>query len=377
MLAGMSVHGALSTMPAEDVLEWAARRKLSAPLTFEHGGTIRSLVVEDGVAVWASSNRREEQLGVILVRSGFVQERALAEALEARAETGVALGKVLLMSGLVTELDLIDVLATKIRETVTDVLTWTEGTFEIQPGSPPPTSGINAQLPIDICLTVARRRSARMVQIMNILGGDEVTFSVPTDATQPVSDAVQLIDRAKLWTLAGDDRRTAGELAATFRGERFATFDGLASMIESGQLIIDRRLRERTNSAVELAAGARARLRQGDRAGALAMAVQALHQDPSDADVRRTFAQAERARVAEVAKQLLARHRVPRLARELTPQLATDLSLSDAEMELATRVDGRWDLLSLIRSATVREAEALLAFAHLAEVGVVELGEIG
>jgi hypothetical protein len=51
-----------------------------------------------------------------------------------------------------------------------------------------------------------------------------------------------------------------------------------------------------------------------------------------------------------------------------------DLGLSRAEIDLAGRVDGRWDSLSLIRSAPVREAEALLAFAHLAEVGVVDLG---
>jgi hypothetical protein len=375
MLPGMSVHGAISTMPAEDLLEWAARRKLSAPLTFEHQNTTRSLVVEEGMIVWASSNRREEQLGVILARSGFVAERALAEALEARVETGVPLGKMLLMSGLITELDLIDILATKIRETVTDVMTWSEGTFEVVPRPQPQTGGVNAQLSIDICLTVARRRTARMVQIMNLLGSDDVTFSVPPDAVPPPPEPAQLIDRPRLWELAGD-RRTASELAATFRGERFATFDALAAMVEAGRLTVDRRQRERTNSAVELAAGARNRLRQGDRAGALAMATQALHQDPSDADVRKTFAQAERARVAEIAKQLLSRHRVPRLARELSRQLAADLSLSDVEVELARRVDGRWDLVSLLRSASVREAEALLAFARLAEVGVVELGEM-
>lgn len=60
-------------------------------------------------------NRRDEQLGVILVRSGLVAERALAEALDSRAETGVPLGKVLLMSGLISEPDLIDILATKVR----------------------------------------------------------------------------------------------------------------------------------------------------------------------------------------------------------------------------------------------------------------------
>lgn len=375
MLRGMTVHGSLGTMPAEDLLEWAARRRLSAPLTFENSGTTRSLVVEEGVIVWASSNRRDEQLGIILSRSGFVPERELAEALEARVETGVPLGKMLLMSGLITELDLVDILATKIREAVTDILTWTEGTFDVLPRGAPQTSGVNAQLPIDICLTVARRRAARLAEIMDVLGSDDVTFFVPPEAAPPPADPMEIIDRARLWELAGD-RRSAGELAAVFRGERFSTYDALVGMIEDGRLSVDRRQRERANSALELAAGARSRLRQGDRAGALAMAAQALHQDPSDADVRRTFAQAERARVAEIAKQLLARHSIPRIARQVTPQVADELALSEAELELAARVDGRWDLLSLIRSASVREAEALLAFARLAEVGVVELGQI-
>jgi len=365
----MSVRGALATMPAEDVLEWVGRRRLSTPIAFERRGIQRNLVVEAGSIVWASSNRRDEQLGVILVRSGIVTERGLAEALEARAETGVPLGKVLLMSGLITEVALIEILATKIREAVTDVLTWTEGQFDVVPRTQPPTTGVNAQLPIEICLTVARRRSTRMSAIMEVLGADDVTFIVPPDALPPAPEDGQTIDVPRIWVLAGD-RHTAADIAAAFSGERFATYDALARMVETGKLTIDRRQRERTNSAVELAAGARGRLRQGDRAGALAMATQALHQDPSDAEVRKTFTQIERARVAEVAKQLLSRHRVPKRLR--TP--APEQGLSATELELANRVDGRWDLLSLVKSAGVREAEALLAFAHLAEVGVVELG---
>ncbi|HET9621475.1 MAG TPA: DUF4388 domain-containing protein [Kofleriaceae bacterium] len=364
----MSVRGALGTMPAEDVLEWVGRRKLSTPITFERRGIQRNLVVEAGSIVWASSNRREEQLGVILVRSGVVAERALADALEARAETGVPLGKVLLMSGLISEVALIEILATKIRETITDVLTWTEGQFDVVPRSQPPSTGVNAQLPIEICLTVARRRVARMSAIMEVLGSDDVTFEVPPGALAPPAANDGVVDGGKVWALAGD-RRTAADISGAFFGERYATYDALARMVESGRLAISRH-RERTNSAVELAAGARGRLRQGDRAGALAMARQALHQDPSDAEVRKTFTQIERARVAEVAKQLLSRHRVPKRLRAPAPEHG----LNATELELANRIDGRWDLLSLIKSAGVREAEALLAFAHLAEVGVVELG---
>jgi hypothetical protein len=369
MLKGMSLRGSLGTMSAEDVLEWIGRRRISAPVTFERRGLVRSLVIEEGQIVWASSNRRDEQLGVILVKTGLVQERALADALEARAETGVPLGKVLLMSGLITESDLVEILATKIRETVTDVITWTDGQFDVVPRTQPAT-GVIAQLSIEVCLTVARRRAERMTAIMGILGADDVTFYVPPGVAPPSTHGndSELIDVAQAWALAGD-RHTAADIAAAFSGERYAVYDKLSDMVQAGQLVIDRRQRERTNSAVELAAGARGRLRGGDRAGALAMASQALHQDPSDAEVRKTFAQAERARVAEVAKQLLSRHRVPKRVKEPS----TALGLSDAEVELANRVDGRWDLLSLIRAANLREAEALLAFAHLAEVGVVAL----
>lgn len=368
MLKAMSLRGSLSTMIAEDVLDWVARRRVSAPITFERRGLQRSLVVDDGTIVWASSNRREEQLGVLLVRSGLVAERQLADGLEARAETGVPLGKVLLMSGLITEQHLVEILATKIRETVTDVITWTDGTFDVAPRAQAPSTGVNAQLSIDICLTIARRRAARMAEVMTILAADDVTFYVPPSATPPPPDDGDVVDGGKLWAMAGD-RHTAAEIAAAFMGERFATYDKLARMVEAGRLVIDRRQRERTNSAVELAAGARGRLRQGDRAGALAMATQALHQDPSDPEVRKTFAQIERARVAEIAKQLFARHRVPRRKRDP----AREPNLSPHELELASRVDGRWDLLSIIKSANIREAEALLAFARLAEVGVVEL----
>jgi hypothetical protein len=365
MLKAMSLRGALSTMSAEDVLDWIARRRVSAPVAFEQRGVQRSLVIEDGTIVWASSNRREEQLGFVLVRSGLVAERALADALEARAETGVPLGKVLLMSGLITEEHLVEILATKIRETITDVITWHDGTFDVASRAQTPSTGVNAQLAIDVCLTIARRRAARMTEIMGVLGADDVTFYVPPSAKPPPSED-DVVDGARLWAMAGD-RRTAADMASSFGGERFATFDKLAQMVEAARLTIDRRQRERTNSAVELAAGARGRMRQGDRAGALAMAKQALHQDPSDAEVRKTFTQVERARVAEVAKQLLARHRVPRRLRAPPPGIGAH------ETELAARVDGRWDLLSIIKSASMREAEALLAFAHLAEAGVVEL----
>ena len=95
---------------------------------------MRSLVVEDGAdRVGEQQPPRRAARRHPGAQSGLVAERALADALEARAETGVPLGKVLLMSGLITESDLVEILATKIRETVTDVITWNDGQFDVVP----------------------------------------------------------------------------------------------------------------------------------------------------------------------------------------------------------------------------------------------------
>lgn len=373
MLKAMSLRGSLSTMSAEDVLDWARRRHLTAPVTFERRGVTRTLMIEDGEIVSASSNRHDEQLGTVLVRSGLIAERALADALEARAETGVPLGKVLLLSGLTTEADVVAVLATKIRETVTDVMAWREGQFDVVPRPRAPVPGVNAQLPIEVCLTVAKRRADRMEAIMNILGSDDATFYASPIANPPAAIPSDVVDPANVWAHA-TERHSAASIAATLAGERFATYDILATMVETGALMVERRRRQRTNSAVELAAGARGRLRHGDRGAALAMAHQALQQDSTDSEVRTTFAQAERAYVADIAKRLLARHCVPTRRCDVTDEIRTAHHLSPTEVELAARIDGRWDLMSLIKSASVREAEALLAIARLAELGLVELG---
>jgi hypothetical protein len=212
-----------------------------------------------------------------------------------------------------------------------------------------------------------------MTAVMAILGADDVTFYVPPAALPPVAEDGQVIDAPRIWALAGD-RHTAADIAAAFSGERFATYDALARMVESGRL--DR-------SAPPRARRTRRVRRWPARAASCARAIgqvhsrwrQALlHQDPSDAEVRKTFGpdQAPASGIREDAA--ISSSRALKRIRDVTPQLSAEHGLSEAEIELASRVDGRWDLLSLIKSASVREAEALLAFAHLAEVGVVELG---
>jgi hypothetical protein len=362
----MSLRGQVATMALEDVLEWAARRRATGLLVCERGGRLRTLAVDNGLVLWASSSSADEQLGQILLASGLVTEVGLADALGVRADTNVALGRILLMVGAVGEDEVTAALAAMIREAVSDLVTWTEGVFEFTP-QVVAGQGVVASIGLDVCLTVARRRVARWAQILQLVSDDGIRFFARGTEPPEIDSA---LDGSRVWSaaLAGD---SVARIAAACGGERFAAFDHLAQLVAAGALGIDRRDGPRGESASELAAGALARLRTGERAAALAMAERARALAPGDAEARAAFAAAERARVAEVARNLLSTHRVPRLRR--SPAEIAQLELTEVERRLVHRIDGRWDLLSLIRTASVREAEALLAIAHLAERGVVEL----
>ena len=364
----MSVRGQLSTMPAEDVLEWAGRRKVALVVTVTGADAVRSLALAGGQVLWAASSRAEEQLGTVLSASGHLADRGLTDSLEARAETGVPLAKVMQMAGLVSEDTLVEVLATKIREAVTDVVSWTDGEFEVVPRPNPAGAGVAAGIPVEVCLAIARRRRERLAKAATLIGSDDVSFQVSAGTAAPPATPVEPpVDAGRLWRQVGQGR-TVAQLAAGTGGERFAVLVTLTDWVNAGALTIDRRRRARTDSAHELIAGARGRLRQGDRVGALDLARRALLQQPGDVEVRRAFAAVQRARVAEVARTLLAQHVVPRRT-----GVESVAELGQFERELVLRVDGRWDLLSLIRTVPSREAEALLAFVRLAELGVVTL----
>jgi hypothetical protein len=362
----VSIRGAVATMALEDVLEWAYRRRITGILTAQRADTVLAVGVAAGQAFWASSSRPEEQVGQVLVASGGLDPQALADALSVRDETHVVLGKILMMVGAVQEDTLVMTLATKIRETIAELVTWHDGSFDLEV-RPVALSGVDASVGLDVCLGIARRRVARWAQIREAIPGDQCRFFARATAP-PAGESVVEADR--LWRLATAGER-AGRIAAHFGGERFAVLEQLAAWLAAGAIGLDRRQGVRTETPTELAEGAQARLRQGDRAGALEIARRALAVAPDDLQVRLAHAQAERARVAEVARQLLARHRVPRLRR--SPAEIAALELTDTERRLVHRIDGRWDLLSLVRSSSVREADALLAIARLAERGVVEL----
>jgi hypothetical protein len=367
----MSLRGAIATMPVDDVFEWAARRRATGRLVVERDEVVRTFWLASGAGVWETSNVPEEQLGQILLRSGLVSERDLSDALEARSREGASFGKILVMTGAITEVDLSALLTIKVREALCEVGAWTEGWFDFDPGDVPAANRISVAVDLPTCVQLARKRQPRWAEIRGLLRHDGVSFVVH-DRGRVVVTATGRVDGGRLLDLL-EDGATAGDAIAGLAGERFAVLDVLADLLSAGVLTIASGSPRDPAKATpaQLAEAVRARTADGDRAAALALAAKALAAAPGDPEIHRLYKAAERARVTDVARLLLAEHRVPKLRRSPTELDALDLS--DVERRLAHRVDGRWDLLSLVRSSPFGEVPTLLAFATLAERGIIAL----
>lgn len=359
-------------MPVEDVFTWAERRGATGRLMVEREEVTRTFWLVDGAAVWETSNVPEEQLGQILVRSGLITEQALAGALDARAQGTASFGKVLVMVGAVSEADLAAILTTKVREAMCEVAAWGDGWFDFDPGDVPTASRVAVGVAPSQCLELARARQVRWIEIRAVIPSDELGFRIVNRAGVGIGAAGRVeTDRLIRILEAGG---SAGDAIAALAGERFVVLDVLTDLVAMGAIVPDpgRGKSDLSKASPDVLVPAiQARLAEGDRAGALSLAAQAIAVAPADAAIRRLYKDAERARVSELARALLAQHRVPRLRRAASE--LDHLGLSEVERRVARRVDGRWDLLSLVRSSPFGEVSTLLAFATLADRGIIAL----
>ncbi len=360
----------------EDVLDWMDRRFVCGVLTVERGTQVRTFQLDSGYLTGAGSSDPREHLGRLLVARKVCSEAQLNEALRVRGDTGVALGKVLLMVGAVGEVVLREVLEEKIREALGDVLSWVDGGFEFERT----TSGASvSELEISVNLRAAideaRVRADDWRGLRKVLPSDEAVLYVidPERLTRP-GDARPVADEARRLAELVGRGLTIGDITLSEGGRRFLTVRRLVDLIERGALGLDRRTAPRVGEqadAADVERAARRKAAEGDRAGALEMARLAVAGDPANPAFQKLHRDLERSLFAELSRDLLASFRVPRLL--VSRQEIETMELNDAERYLAGRVDGRWDLLSLLRGSQLRELDALITFKRLADRGIIAL----
>lgn len=371
----MSIRGSLRTMCVEDLFDWIDRRRLVGHLSVERGEAAHSFYFDEGAVTAASSNLPGEHLGQLLMSRGLVNDRDLSEAFSVQAETGVFLGKVLLMSDALDADSLREVLEIKLREAIWDVLSWQGGHFQFDEG---PRGGLEfeVRVPLRTTLDLGKLQVARLRAIRQLIPQDDVRFFV-TDffAVQDPGRSERIRAQTDRLVACVERGLTLNQIILEHHGRRFQVTSRLAELIERGALALDRRTEPRDEESgdapVDMEAAARSRAADGAKEEALNLTARALAKDPESQSLQDLHKELQRSIFAELSRELLGSFRVPKLVIERDK--VQGLELSDHERYLLGRIDGHWDLLSLIRISPIREVDALLTFKRLHDRGIIEL----
>ncbi len=305
----MSVRGSLSTMSIEDIFLWLQRSQLRATLTVERAPVARIFIVDAGVINRATSNDSQDDIGELLLGAGLLDGASLDEARKVQVDTGVPLIRILTMVDKVDEARLRSVLEERALAAIGDVFTWEDGTFAVETGK---ASGEAVEIQIALPLERCIEAGRRHLQDFQS-GGAEAEWA-----------SESLISAVVAEPSVDDDIEAARRMFADGRG--LDALDIIEKVCEN-------------------------------------------HPDSEAAGELR--ASIERALFAELSQRLLSEFRIPKLLVD-RDDLAS-LPLSEHERYLATRVDNRWDLLSLLRVSPMREVEALITFQRLADRGIISL----
>jgi hypothetical protein len=295
------------------------------------------------------------------------------------------------MIDVITEGDLQRLMRLKAEEEIYDIFLWNDGEFYFVDDELPKQEMIPLQVDVTGIIMEGTRRVDEWARIREI---------VPNEAVIPVMlkplDTEELEEVEEPIVRAIDGKRSIAELVLESRSSAFTVSSTVSALVRHGFVkLIDpstqkmARIAEETTAPIapptderkaefsesdEItsmlnAAQAALRARDFEKTQRLLRAAQNL--DPNHAKVRTAVKGAETVILSELRNQGLLDSKVPRVARAL--EEITQMNFSPNEGFILSRINGQWDIGSLIKISPIRETDAMLIFYKLWKDGIIAM----
>jgi hypothetical protein len=367
----MSLVGNLRTMDLPDILQWIAGGRKTGTLYLERRSIQKRIAFEDGLIHTSWSNDPRESLGQFLVRERLLTEEQLFKALLRQENEGRLLGAILVSDGLLAEDDLRHALQAKVEETIYDLFLWAEGRFEFKDGDMPKSVPVAVDLQVQGVIMEGIRRVDEWTRIRAVFPGMATRFTLPKGMPADEADphARALLD------LAG----AGHSLAAMSLHLRRSEFDTAAKAFElHGRGLLAVAEVQDQPGAEEPAAYIQEQLSLAYQRLTEKRYDQALESYERVLSVDRLNQNAKKGLIAVVEAR--ERHRQLRtVPLDKVPVLKLalkDLTKHDFDAQegfVLSRVNGEWDVQSILKLCPMGEEDALLIFARLLERDVIEM----
>jgi hypothetical protein len=366
----MSFVGDLHTFDLFDLLGWLMGRKKAGVLQMTQRSTKKRLAFRDGAVQWTSSNDPRETVGQALVRDGLITEETLFGALLKQETDKRRLGEILMADGHLTEPKLMKTLRANAETHLHDLFLWVDGRFEFDDERPPVPEPSDLKIELKPVFEEGRRRRELWSQLRRRFPSNEITFRLTADPLSLTNPARRQIADLAAWgkTLAG--------ISLESRRSEYETTLLIAGLCDDGILAVDR-LETGAPEAdpvgiiLTLLAGAEMRLKEGRFDAALEAYERVLAFDGLNQSAKKGLVAVADARHKAKAAKKIPLEKVPVL--RLTAMSLAQQQFDPQEGFVLSRINGQWDVRSLLKLCPMPEEDVLLIFSRLLNRQVIGL----
>src|SRR5579863_8719767 len=384
----MGIVGNLRTMQLEELLQWLSQSKKSGTLEINNAKTEKRIFFKDGRIMSSSSSKPEEHLGHFLVSHGLISEIELSKAIELQEKTRTLLGKILVTTGALRENDLHRMLRFKAEESIYDVFAWTEADFRFLDDVLPESAMVPMSLDVTAIVMEGVQRVDEWRRIRQL---------IPTQEAIPVIVGELDFDHARpgerrILELINDDRTVEEIRLQTHSSEfhvcrvlweqhRLGTVkvikprwslpppdngSGVAAQPGSTTSAIAAAL-----SATALLEAARFYLEQGSFEIALRHLRVARSLEPDNREVLEALNLGEKQIREQIERDGVKLTSIPQLATSM--EQLTSAKISPQEGFMLTRINGTYDIHSIVKITPMPQLDALMVFWKLAKAGHIRI----
>lgn len=360
-------------MGLAELLQWTQYSRKTGIIVFETRSVVKKIFISDGSIVSASSNDPREYLGQILICFGLLTEVQLTQAFQKQKESKKLLGKVLMSEFGISEEDILRSLRIKIEETIYDIFLWEDGKFIFTEGLQglSETERLNTAIPIEHVIFEGARRVDEWREFRKQFPDDDVVFkklekedSSKKGLEDPIVwkiyeavDGVKSIERILLDTHAPD-----------YRGyEAFAKLLW-GKWISAEKQNVKKAAEKRKQTKDDLSRAADLfKSKKYDESYDLLEVY--LSSNPENAEAQTLFRVAREAFLKSLYA-LAEPTSVPRLTMDFAD--LNEQVYSSKEGYLASRINGEWDVKSLIMISPLGEMDSLRIMKRLYDGGMLK-----
>lgn len=132
-----TIQGDLGLMSLRDLLQWGESRRISGSLKIKHEELIKTFYLQEGKAVFLTSNKEGERIGEFLAAYGGIGLPLIKGAIEQSQRRGIPFTAFLLSEQIIDPATLEAALRQLLIMALADSLDWSSGLFQVSDALPP------------------------------------------------------------------------------------------------------------------------------------------------------------------------------------------------------------------------------------------------